>query len=353
MQRFSIDGEGMYFIVPVSSAPPTLTNSGHWVVRYTIDDDEATIAGTRVKQARPDGLSVKVDPQGVLSDSEAMSITPTPKLEYSQQHRHFVLAERDHYEVGELYLKKLLEGAERRDYEFALRMQGLQNSTINAVWSCPDPGAEPSDRAQMMEQFLRNCLSRFLEKAPQKESRDIDAMVMEAVQMHQQFSMQWVKEHKRCLSPSIEAASEALVGMFWQGALRPAVRPEMTWKQMSRVIRRDPRLSPHFGVCLHFYMVKLEQDRGGRNASYKSMSNASSSNMLSINAMDAFFRSEAGYLSRITASLANPADRTFSPHTVDWYQVVSQLQLVKVPYIMSKKQRMSNRDQPAPWDMAS
>ena len=350
MQRFSMDGEGVYFIVPMSSDGPVVTASGHWIVRYTIDDNDATIGATQVKQASPDGKSIQLDKKDALSDNQRMSIIPTPNLEYSQLHRHFLLAAPDHFEIGELFLKKILEGAERRDYEFALRMQGLQNSTINAVWACPDPESDPSDRAQMMEQFMRSCLTRFLDKAPQKESKDIDAIVMEAVQMHQQFSMQWVKEHKRCLSPSIESASEALVGMFWQAALRPAVRPDMTWKHMSRIIRRDPRLSPQFGVCLHFYMVKLEQDRGARNASYKSMSNASSANMLSINAMDAFFRSEVGYLSRITSHLATVEQRMFNPQTVDWYHAVSQLQLIRVPYMMSKKQRISNGDPVAPWD---
>jgi hypothetical protein len=123
----------------------------------------------------------------------------------------------------------------------------------------------------------------------------------------------------------------------------------MTWKQMSRVIRRDPRLSPQFGLCLHFYMVKLEQDRGSRNASYKSMFNASSANMLAINAMDKFLRKESGYLASLTAGLATPDQRRFDVRCMDWYLIVSQLPPPKMEWSGLKKSRLSMPGQAMPW----
>ena len=150
-----------------------------------------------------------------------------------------------------------------------------------------------------------------------------------------------MREHKRALAPSIEAAAEALVGVFFAGALRGVFAPDVTWKEASRLIRRDPRLGPQFGLCLNFYMTKLEQDRGSRNASYKSMVNASSSNMLSLKALDAFFRAERGALGAAAAAVTDPAARCFHPSTIDWYHIVSQLPLPTMQYTGMKRSRVA------------
>jgi hypothetical protein len=202
----------------------------------------------------------------------------------------------------------------------------------------------------MMGEFLRTYLSRFLSQVPQTLADDPEQVIREAVQMHQQFCAGWVREHKRGLSPTLESAAEALVGIFSKGCLKHAMKPGMTWKEMSRVIRRDPKLSPQFGLSLHFYMVKLEQDRGSRNASYKSMYNASSSNMLSINAFDAFMRAEAGHLSEITKGLLDEDQRRFDVKTIDWYQIMAQLSLPKMAYNGLKRIRHAKPKGPSgPW----
>ena len=355
MQRFKIDDDKIVFIKPRSDSTLIRSAVGHWLVRHTIEDVDTSISGTSYKLGRPDDAKQELQPNEVdeFQANEKASLllmTPPPNKKYALRHRHYLLPQDEHYEIGEFFLKSSLEKAEKLDYQFAVRMQGLQNTTINAVWSCQDPGGEPSDRSQMMEQFLRKYLSRFMGEASQNDASDVEMMIQEAVQMHQEFSDRWVSEHKRCLSPTIEAASEALVGMFWNGALRSAVMGSMTWKEMSRVIRRDPRLGPQFGLCLHFYMVKLEQDRGSRNASYKSMYNASSANMLSINSMDAFFKSEVGYIMSITQRLEHPGTRIFDPLTMDWHEIVYQLHLPKVKYAKTKKMRVGYDEGKAPWD---
>jgi hypothetical protein len=356
MQRFKTDDDKTVFIKPKSDDGLSLSHVGHWLVRHTVEDEDTDINGINYKLGRPEDakrelIAGDLDVLDAADKANILRMTPPPNKKYAQRYRHYLLPQDEHFEIGELYLKNSLEKAEKYDYQFAVRMQGLQNTTINAVWSCQDPGGEPSDRAEVMEQFMRKFLSRFMGEASQNDASDVEMMINEAVQMHQEFSDRWVSEHKRCLSPTIEAASEALVGMFWNGALRPAVVGGMTWKEMSRVIRRDARLSPQFGICLHFYMVKLEQDRGSRNASYKSMYNASSSNMLSINSMDAFFKREIGYMCSLTQKLIHTGTRVFDPLTMDWHGIVSQLHLPKVRYAKTKKQRVAyGEGELAPWD---
>ena len=346
----------LHYIKPRSSDTPSIHKHGEWLTGYIIQPTKKDIinASDTFEQrevARPESAK-KLPPSlvEVIPLAELEQIKPIPDLDYAQQHVHFTLPDPHNpsWIVGSLYLQKRMEKAERLDYEFALRMQGLQNSTINAVWVCSNAGAEPSDRSEMMEQFLRNYLSRFLTQAPMAQD-DPETVIREAVQMHQQYCAGWVREHTRGLAPTIEAAAEALIGMFFNTVLRGSVLQQLTWKQASRLIRRDERTSPQFGLCLHFYMVKLEQDRGGRNASYKSMFNASSSNMLSINAMDAFLRREAAYLNRIaTEALGDSKD--FHWATVDWYGAVSQLSLPVMRYTGTKRSRVNPAAQKAPWE---
>ena len=374
LQSFTLD-ELLFFILPKDDEGENVNQTGRWLVPHVVEsvpDPGAAppplipaggaapppAPANMVDLARPEDTlerytSTKLpdEDQDDWNVVRQIHIDPMPNPVYSQMHRHYIPPDpQTQRTVGALYLKPLLERAERLDYEFALRMQGLQNTGINAVWVCTENGgAQPDDRAEMMDQFLRTYLSRFLSKVPQTSNEDPEDTIREAVQMHQQFCSGWVREHKRSLSPVIESTAEALVGLFWEGALRPAVRAGMTWKQMSRVIRRDQRLSPQFGVCLHFYMVKLEQDRGSRNASYKSMFNASSSNMLAINSMDAFLRKEAGYLASLTVGLGAPAQRRFDVRCMDWYSIVSQLPLPKMEWSGLKKSRLSTPGPQNPW----
>jgi len=131
------------------------------------------------------------------------------------------------------------------------------------------------------------------------------------------------------------------VGLFSQGALKGVFPAHWTWKDISRVIRRDPHLSPHFGLCLHFYMVKLDQDRGQRNASYKSMVNASSSNMLSLNSLDVFFRSKRQAMATAVAEVTARAAHPFHWRFVDWYLIATQLPLPTMQYTGLKRARFN------------
>jgi len=357
MLRFNLDGL-MFFIVPKKSYSERDNQTGKWISPYIFPPlppappAAAAAAAALPRRARSAEFAQRLpaEERDALVP-EMLAVDPQPDVEYSLVDRHYLYLDiATQREVGELFLKPRLEAAERLDYEFALRMQGLQNTTVNAVWMCSDSsGAQPEDRAEMMDQFLRTYLSRFLNKVPQTTNEDPEDVIREAVQMHQQFCSGWVREHKRSLSPVLEATAEAMVGLFWDGALKHAIRPDMTWKEMSRVIRRDPKLSPQFGVCLNFYMVKLEQDRGSRNASYKSMHNANTSNMLSINAMDAFFRKESRHLAALTADLGEHGDRRFNVKSMDWYSIVSQLPLPKMVWTGLKKSRLANPGPALPW----
>jgi hypothetical protein len=203
-QRFTL-GPNTYFVVPRSDQGPVQSRHGHWLVRFIRDDADSDLAlilrpgppapaANMQRLAKPEGVNPDqpLTPEEMdlaLTDAEWCSVVPVPHPRYCQKTRHFLLAAATHFDVGELWLRERAEKAERLDYEFALRMQGLQGAGINAVWTCSDMGAEPNDRPDMMELFLRSYLSRFLSQIPMQHTDDPDTIIREAVQMHQQVTV--------------------------------------------------------------------------------------------------------------------------------------------------------------------
>ena len=338
-QNFVIGGNNFFISeddsYQVNASAP---NTGYWIVPYVIDDGngEARPAKSRTVEL-PDALKF------TYGLPEIASMYPYPDRDYARLNEHFIVAKANYYDVNIDFLKRALDQAEAADYEFALRMQGLQNCNINAVWTCADLGFDAYDRSLIMEQFLRGYVGRFLSQVSQKPGADLnpDHVVREAIQMHDKFCDAWVKEHKRGLSPLIESCAEALVGNFCDSVLRPAVLAGLTRREISRIIRRDPVTSPQFGLCLHFFMVKLDQDRTGRNANYKSMINSFNSNILAMKTFENFMRSNMQTVMRIVGDLNGMGDpaRSFHPMVVDWYSIVTQLHVPRVHYTGVSKRR--------------
>lgn len=343
-QRFSLNSNE-YFIVEDrdSVVKFPLDDNGFWVVPFVVNPATGAASPAQSRDTQlPDELKCPFGGRGNFA-----SMNPQPDFDYARPGEHFLGVKDNFYEIDFDYLKDALDRAEAADYDFALRMQGLQNCGINAVWTCADLGFDAYDRSLIMEQFLRGYVGRFLAQVSQKPGRELnpDHVVQEAIQMHDRFCQAWVKEHKRGLAPLVESCAEALVGNFCDGVLKPAIVAGLTRKEISRLLRRDPVLSPQFGLCLHFFMVKLDQDRSGRNSNYKSMYNSFTSNVLSLKTFENFVRSNSRVLvDHVRAIQALPQEQVpFYPLTVDWYHIVTQLNAPRVHYTgVAKRRRTGN-----------
>lgn len=234
------------------------------------------------------------------------------------------------FTIGEGRLRYVGERAENLDYKFALRMQGLQNATLKAVWVCSDPdlgGDRRDDLAKAFsELFIRDFLSfKTLNPTGNEGGPRVDAALREAVHLFNEMTSAWVDSHRHGLSPQIMASAESLVGLFFRTGLRQFADRGYTWGEVARFLMRDPRFAPHFGLCLHYYMTKMEQDRGGRNASYKAMFNAAAGNLMALNAMNAFLTQNREQLDAVANQSGDEMQRMFHISFVDWYGVVVQL----------------------------
>ena len=326
--RFNVK-QYTFFVERFSHSGPMHTEGiGFWITPYTmksVDDDTGAphIIGVPYPKHSQAG---EVDTPIYTAVS---GVTPIPAME-AIPYVHFLPADAPMglCTVGAMYLKFCLETAEKADHDFALRMQGLQHCSINAVWCCPDDAYEGSDREDASKRYAERYVRRFLEGCGVSGETKSADVVKDTLQMQRDFADGWTREHTHTLSPLVESAGEALITMFIPSALSNLRGLEMSPKELFRALRRNQEFSAQIGLCLHHFMVKLEQDRGGRNANYKSMFNASTSNMLALGALAKLFKlSTQGIYD--TLKSAQERDQFFHPLLVDWYDIFRQMPVAR------------------------
>ena len=232
------------------------------------------------------------------------------------------------YEIRADFLRTVCERAEEMDYLFAQSMQGLRGTNISAVWTCTDPEYDITDRATVLAQFVKMYMEKFYTHISVMGSTDVEEVVHEALRLHEEFCKGWVHRHHRTLAPEITAASEALVGMYYEQlqGLFGSVRP--TRAQIGRFLRRHPDYCGEFAHCLYHYMTRLEHMRGNRNPSYKAMSNERNAHITALKKMSEmlFNGSNRGKLQTIFRSSAkSEMDMVFDLYFIDWHYIAAQM----------------------------
>ena len=338
-QKFTLDGNTYLIDLDPELTVSGYDKNGYWLVPCVEEaDGSGNICFRPETVAEPLPDAMRSPDWG--DDYKDMDHRPHP--EYARLHVDFSPRYHQTRKIGAVFLKINLERTEKLEYDFALRMQGLLNCGLNAVWTCTEFGFDNADRSHIMEHFLQKYIGRFLTQVTQKqEEMDPDKIVREALQMHSRFSAGWTKEHKKGLSPSLDASSEALVGHFCSGPLKIMVDAGFTRKQIARFLRRNEHMSPQFSLCLHFFMVKMDQDRNGRNANYKSMFNSTNSQLLQMKTLDHFLRSNLNIIQEfMNEHFSMPIElQKFDISVMDWYYIESQLHVPAVQYTGVKRTR--------------
>ena len=232
------------------------------------------------------------------------------------------------FEVGAEFLKNVCQQAEELDYNFAQSMQGLRGTNISAVWTCTDPEYDITDRATVLAQFVRMYMEKFYTHISVMGSTDVEEVVHEALRLHEEFCKGWVHRHHRTLSPEITAASEALVGLYFDElcSLFPRnVQP--TRAHLSRFLRRHPDYCGEFAHCLYHYMTSLEHMRGNRNPSYKAMSNERAAQITALRKMGTmlFNGTNRNKLNHYFSECDSLESLLFDISYIDWHYVAAQM----------------------------
>lgn len=331
--RFII-GNRVFFVRACSEAGPAAAVAAEWLVPHILKEITPAARGVAaVSRYRPyangDEILEAAPAAAAQAVMDAMDHQGDAQRVRVGQHVQLPEAGRV-YTVGELYLRSIGERAENLDYKFALRMQGLQNATLKSVWVCSDPDLGGDRRDDLGKSFTEMFIREFLsytrvDPTGRGGGAQTDAAMREAVHLFDEMTSIWVESHRNGLSPHIVASAESLVGLFFGTGLRWFSAGGYTWGDVARYLMRDPVFAPHFGLCLHYYMTKMDQDRGGRNASYKAMFNATSGNLMALNAMNGFLTANRDRLQTVANRPLSDVERLFDVGVVDWYGLVMQL----------------------------
>lgn len=228
------------------------------------------------------------------------------------------------FEVGKDTLSASLRRAEELDFAFAGRIQGLLGAAQDHVWSCQDPDFVPSDRALAMHQFLDAYTKPFLAGAA--NDVDVRAVVTEQLQQHRAFSQEWVRKHYKCLTPAVTSPAESLVMEFYpQVSTRMSPPGLLSPAQLARYLMREPGMAAPFAHCLQYYMLSLENGRGGRNPSYKQMTSVSTFRAQSFKLFAQHFESKRPQMQKFYQDALDPHTALFHPYLIDWHSIVGKL----------------------------
>ena len=229
------------------------------------------------------------------------------------------------FEIGADYLKNVCEQAEEMDYTFALSMQGLKGANLQAVWNCIDPEYDVSDRSAVMAQFVKLYMEKFYSNVQPHGPGVVEDVVYEALNMHEEFCKGWVSRHHRTLSAEVTAASEALIGMFYDH-MKAAFPTQGTFSRtlFSRYMRRNPEYCGEFAHCLYHYMTNLEQMRGNRNPSYRSMQNERSTSIVATKTLAQMLQSRSTSIQREIQPMT-AMNLLFHPLFIDWHYIAAQM----------------------------
>ena len=237
----------------------------------------------------------------------------------------WILTDPNNLEIGTRVLREACEQAEEMDYNFALTMQGLKGVSLHAVWNCTDPEYDSTDRSTVMEQFVKAFMEKFYSQVSVTGPAEVEDIVHEALHMHEDFCRGWISMHHRTLSPEITAASEALVGMFFED-LKGCfpVNVSFTRVHMARYLRRHMEFCGEFAHCLYHYMTSIEQMRGNRNPSYRAMQSERVANITAMKKMASMLNEKFGKILSELKPLTQ-LDLMFDKKFIDWHYIAAQL----------------------------
>lgn len=285
--RFQLKDKKFFIVRELPNLPMRPGTWGHYLVSYELFEgvDET---GNPETVARPYNQTkhllhpteIPIGAPGTIDGDPK----PLPSFLHCQEGVHYVCAspgDENHppayYEIGVQTLREALEQAEALDLAFAQRMEGLGNVARAAVWDCLDPDYDPGDRRAVVEQFMSSYLERFYTRLEPGNIPDVRAVSEEALHKHRAFCKAWTQKHYKTLMPAVTAPAEALAGEFYpylqdqMPRLGPDRQGRLTRAELARLLMRHEDFASDFATCLHHYATNLEQSRGGRNASYKQM----------------------------------------------------------------------------------
>lgn len=234
-----------------------------------------------------------------------------------------------YYETGSDYLSHICEQAELKDMEFARNMQGLLGVNAAYTWACLQPDFDPSDRHSMLNLYIHSKIQSTLVNVD-LTTVDPPDVAHEMIRQYKTFNQEWAKLHYKNITPVITSHCETLVEKCIQ-----AIPPRLHWMPriyLARTLWRCEDTRTPWQQALYWHITDTEQNRGGRNPSYKQMNNSLNHYAQSYYALIRSIN-QANWDVMIPEN--NVVLQVTRIHTIDWHSIVGQL-----PYVHKKFQSM-------------
>ena len=281
---------------------------------------------------------------------------PAPHPRRSVPGVHYLApAAAGYMEVGALALTPALERAERLDWLFAKRMEGLTNVAATVCWDCLDPDFNPADRQPVLQQFMAKYLDRYYSKVGL--TGDAEATLAEGLRRHKEFCKEWVRQHYKSLTPYLFGPAEVLANSFHRG-LSPhfAQGRALTCPELARLLIRHEKTTVEFAYCLQFFTASIEQSRGNRNASYKQMATVTSARNTEVRNLGEALSRNLSTLHEAFKASKDDHGWYFGELTVDWYDILGQMPQAHRAFddlaafgVPGQRDLRSSRDHEPPW----
>lgn len=328
--RFQLRGVWFYIVQEIPDLPLRPGKWGHYLVTYERYTHNGEWYGRPYKHDTPFATPERIRrgaPGLVMGDPK-----PRPWDRACKENEHYVCASQGredppaYYEIGRETLRQALEQGEALDLAFAQRMEGLANVAKLAVWDCLDPDYDPGDRKPVMDQFMHKYLDRFYTRLEPGNAPAAGDVAEEALHKHKAFCKAWTQKHYKTLTPAVTAPAETLASEFYPFLENnfPKNR-RLTRGELARVLMRHEEFTADFATCLHYYTTSLEQSRGGRNASYKQMTQISAARAWSYSRMGNALAAKSHTLTRFFRDMQDLAHYWFHPALIDWYGIMGQI----------------------------
>lgn len=300
---------------------------------FILNDDTVTIQkGTGIEELKP--YVIVGGEKKVLCDRNHVLSDPVGGIDYLDARSGSIF-----YRVGVNYLETVCQEAEKLDFNFAQRIQGLIGAAQHTVWQCLDPDFDPLDRNPLLITFLKARIEGYLAKIQADHVNVGDKKVAShMLQQHKIFTSEWVKKNYKSLTPLVESASVMLI----QKCLNviPLPLSQLPPAIIARILRRYEPISASFAEGVFWQMQELDNIKPGRNPSYKQLTHTS-------NAFAQAYYGLVRELKAMTWSIETPENSDANdltklllhPVCIDWYDIAGKLPMIHKQYKMKMKQR--------------
>lgn len=347
-QSFKI-GINVYFVLEKSDRSPEELDSliprlpgrenapvSVWTVACEAKEVTITDAAGRVQQYKvlqpidKKELNDDIHPNEILSDEEAREVYhplratgfyPDTRYVSKKKHLRFPVGNEVFFLIGSDWLTTKMNLAQNADFEFAQSIQGLQGCTQDVVWTCANSAQTLSDRNMFVDKFLGGYMQKFLSNYPASQNNDPVNVIAEAVRMYEKLCQKWTVQHINGISPRVQAHCESLIVQFYDQFKHRLEKSKVTIKDLTFFLRRSNLTNKKFALCVHHYMSKMEQDRGTRNANYKSMNSVHTQSMYALKMMKDLLLENIDFMVKAKTNDVFP---DFHLGFIDWLDIANQ-----------------------------